>query len=106
MQLYLLDYDNCFTKHLKDINIAVPAVRYVSCEERKGICWLPVLYKAKNKVLMKYLRLESLAAMGMNIQIFCEMTLFQFAHIYEFSGDLATSIFMVKWLLPVICKLN
>jgi len=34
--------------------------------------------------------------MVMNFQIFWEMTLFQFTYIYEFSEDLATSIFIVS----------
>lgn len=101
IELYVSDYDNCFTERLKDINIAVPAVLssfFVTCHVRNERAFADCLYRIKlsNTNLTKHLRLESLADMVTNFQTFWETTLFQFAYIYQFSEDLATSIFMVN----------
>jgi hypothetical protein len=68
------------------MSIAVPAVLSsfcVTCHVRNERAFADCLYyiTLNNTNLTKHIRLESLAAMVINFQIFCDMTLIQFAQI-------------------------
>jgi hypothetical protein len=87
IELYLSDYGTCFSNHMKDVNIAAPAVLLsfcITCHVRNERAFANSLYNVRlnNMNLTQYLRLESLAATAMNFKIFWEMTLLQFTHTF------------------------